>query len=102
MPRVLIIAALMASLPASAQETQRAAPTQLSLMAASDPAGEQCRRIDPASTLLATVPMHRTFHDDFDEHPLSTGKWTPHYAGGAAWPEARYWRGDGSAFKRTT
>jgi beta-glucanase (GH16 family) len=24
----------------------------------------------------------------------------PHYAGGAAWPEARYWGGDGSDFKR--
>jgi len=26
----------------------------------------------------------------------------PHYAGGAAWPEARYWGGDGSDFKRKT
>jgi beta-glucanase (GH16 family) len=26
----------------------------------------------------------------------------PHYAGGAAWPEARYWGGEGSDFKRKT
>ena len=50
----------------------------------------------------ATVSLHRTFHDDFDEHPLSTGRWVPHYAGGAAWPDARYWGGDGSDFKRKT
>lgn len=99
--RVLpIIAALMISLPASAQEMRPRAPTQLSLTVASDPAGEQCRRIDPQKTLFATVSLHRTFHDDFDQHPLSNGKWTPHYAGGAAWPEARYWGGDGSDFRR--
>src|ERR671931_22900 len=27
---------------------------------------------------------------------------TPLYAGGAAWPEARYWGGDGSDFRRKT
>ena len=48
------------------------------------------------------VSLHRTFHDDFDEHPLSKGKWVPHYAGGAAWPQANYWGGDGSDFKRKT
>jgi beta-glucanase (GH16 family) len=102
-PRLLpIIAALTVSTAASAQEMQRLAPTQLSLMVASDPAGELCRRIDPQSTLFAPVALHRTFHDDFDEHPLSKGKWTPHYAGGAAWPEARYWGGTGSDFKRKT
>jgi len=26
----------------------------------------------------------------------------PHYAGGAAWPDARYWGGDNSDFKRKT
>jgi beta-glucanase (GH16 family) len=96
-----VIAALLAS-PALAQEMQRPAQTQLSLMVASDPAEELCRRLDPANTLLAAVALHRTFHDDFDEHPLSHGKWAPHYAGGAAWPEARYWGGDGSDFKRKT
>src|SRR4029077_7995271 len=40
--------------------------------------------------------------DDVDQHPLSKGKWIPHYAGNAAWPEARYWGGDGSDFRRKT
>ena len=89
--------------PASAQDDLKAAPAQLSLQVASDPPGERCRTVDVSSTVpFVPVPMHRTFHDDFDEHPLSSGKWTPHYAGGAAWPEARYWGGDGSDFKRKT
>ena len=65
--------------------------------------GDRCRTIetpDPAS--LASVSLHRTFHDDFDVHPLVGERWAPHYAGGAAWPEARYWGGDGSDFKRKT
>jgi len=33
---------------------------------------------------------------------LSKGIWVPHYAGGASWPAARYWGGDGSDFKRKT
>src|SRR5215510_2589322 len=100
--RVLpVIAALIAS-PTMAQEMQRPAPTQLSLTVASDPADDLCRRLDPASTLLASVTLHRSFNDDFDDHPLSLGKWAPHCGGGAAWPEARYWGGDGSDFKRKT
>jgi len=35
-------------------------------------------------------------------HPLVDARWVPHYAGGAAWPEARYWGGEGSDFKRKT
>lgn len=75
----------------------------LSLQATSDPTGEQCRRVDnsdPAGRV--PVVLHRTFNDDFDEHPLAHGRWAPHYAGGAAWPEARYWGGDGSQLKRQT
>ncbi|MET4324319.1 beta-glucanase (GH16 family) [Bradyrhizobium sp. i1.15.2] len=48
------------------------------------------------------MPLRRTFNEDFDEHPLANGRWVSHYAGGAAWPEARYWGGDGSDFKRKT
>ena len=100
-PRMLlIVAAVLVSPPALGQEMQRLAPTQISLLVPSDPAGEQCRQINAAGTLFNAVSLHRTFHDDFDEHPLSKGKWAPHYAGGAAWPEARYWGGDGSDFRR--
>ena len=63
----------------------------------------ECRRVETQNPpSLAFLPLPRTFNDDFDEHPLATGKWVPHYAGGAAWPEARYWGGDGSDFKRKT
>jgi beta-glucanase (GH16 family) len=78
-------------------------PVRITLPVSRDPAEETCRRVDtPDVGPLTTVSLHRTFHDDFDEHPLSTGKWVPHYAGGAAWPDARYWGGDGSDFKRKT
>ena len=93
-------------IPASAQLGQvdlADAPARLSLQVAGDPAGANCRPIVIAEHVpLIPVAMHLTFHDDFDEHPLSNGRWTPHYAGGAAWPEARYWGGDGSDFKRKT
>jgi len=79
------------------------APEVLTLQVTTDPSTIECRRINtgnPAS--LAFQPLHRTFNDDFDEHPLTGDRWVPHYAGGAAWPEARYWGGAGSDFKRKT
>jgi beta-glucanase (GH16 family) len=101
-PRALVLIGCLATLaPAFAQEDLKLAPMRLSLTVRNDPPDEQCRRIDPFDTSqLATLSLHRTFHDDFDVHPLSSGKWVPHYAGGAAWPEARYWGGDGSDFRR--
>jgi beta-glucanase (GH16 family) len=87
--------------PAVAQEDLKTAPSKLALQVTTDPATIECRRIeklDPTSSSF--LSLHRTFHDDFDEHPLASGRWVPHYAGGAAWPEARYWGGDGSDFKR--
>jgi beta-glucanase (GH16 family) len=86
--------------PAFAQDDLRLAPAQLSLAVRNEQPDELCRRFDATNTSpLATLTLHRTFHDDFDVHPLK-GKWVPHYAGGAAWPDARYWGGDGSDFKR--
>jgi len=103
-PKILALAGCLVTLvPAFAQEHLKTAPMRLTLRATSDPLGEGCRRIETSdASPLATVSLHRTFHDDFDQHPLLTGKWVPHYAGGAAWPEARYWGGDGSDFKRKT
>jgi beta-glucanase (GH16 family) len=87
--------------PAFAQGDLKIAPARLSLTIRNEPPDQLCRRFDPMDAgPLAAVSLHRTFHDDFDAHPLSTGTWVPHYAGGAAWPEARYWGGDGSDFKR--
>jgi len=98
----VIIGCLVALSPAFAQEGKPVGPTKLVLPVASDPPAEQCRRIGASQALFAMASLHRTFHDDFDEHPLSRGKWVPHYAGGAAWPDARYWGGAGSDFKRKT
>jgi beta-glucanase (GH16 family) len=101
-PRALVMIGCLAALaPAFAQGDLRIAPARLSLTVRNEPPDELCRRFDPSdASQLATVSLHRTFHDDFDAHPLSTGKWVPHYAGGAAWPDARYWGGDGSDLKR--
>ena len=102
-PKVLVlIACLLPMTPCFAQDALRAAPEQLTLSATRDPASEQCRRIDKDAADLASVSLHRTFHDDFDEHPLKHGKWVPHYSGGAAWPEAQYWGGARSQLKRQT
>ena len=92
---------LAAFVPALAQDGLKTAPERLSLQVTTDPAGLRCRRIEDPMPLMP-VSLRRTFHDDFDAHPLSKGKWVSHYAGGAAWPAARYWGGDGSDFKRKT
>src|SRR3974390_2679078 len=100
----LTIAFLLATLaPAFAQDDLRSAPSALSLQSTRLEPGDGCRRFDrrdPAQ--LAPVSLHRTFHDDFDEHPLKSGKWVPHYSGGAFWPDAQYWGGQGSQLKRQT
>ena len=94
---------LAALVPAFAQDDLKTAPERLTLQVTTDPVGERCRRIETSQpTPLMPVSLRRTFHDDFDEHPLSKGTWVSHYAGGAAWPAARYWGGDGSDFKRKT
>jgi hypothetical protein len=104
MLRALVsIGCLFAAVPAFAQADLAGATSQTHAAGRDRHPGEKCRRIeapDPAS--LASVSLHRTFHDDFDSHPLLNNRWAPHYAGGAAWPEARYWGGDGSDFRRKT
>jgi beta-glucanase (GH16 family) len=107
-PKALAIVGCLGSLvPAFAQDDVKddlkSAPTQLTLQVTTDPGDGQCRHIETSdAAALMPLSLHRTFHDDFDEHPLSKGKWEPHYAGGAAWPQARYWGGDGSDLKRKT
>ena len=96
-----LVACLLAAAPALAQDDLAGAPPKLALQVTTASLGETCRRVettDPAS--LTSVSLHRTFHDDFDTHPLSGDRWASHYAGGAAWPEARYWGGEGSDFRR--
>src|SRR3954467_10480383 len=102
-PGVFALAGYLALAPALAQSSLEGAPARLVLQVPNDAAVEQCRRLDTANAVsVSPASLHRTFHDDFDEHPLSKGTWASHYAGGAAWPAARYWGGDGSDFKRKT
>jgi beta-glucanase (GH16 family) len=103
-PIVLVAIGFVSALvPAVARADLEAAPLQLSLEITTASPSQQCRRLQPSdSPSFATVSLRRTFHDDFDEHPLSRGRWTPHYAGGTTYPEARYWGGEGSDFKRKT
>jgi beta-glucanase (GH16 family) len=102
--RFLVMIGLVAAFtPALAADGPEDAPLELTLPVTTDPATIQCRRVGTQGIAArAYLPMRRTFNDDFDEHPLASGRWVPHYAGGAAWPEARYWGGDGSDFKRKT
>src|SRR5258708_31396881 len=101
-PRALsLIAWLFATAPVLAQSDPTFAPAQLTLRAPTGMLGDQCRKIETPDTVVP-LSLHRTFHDDFDAHPLSGDRWVPHYAGGAAWPEAQYWGGAGSDFKRKT
>src|SRR3954451_23018692 len=100
--RILAVAGCLAAVvPALAQDNPKTGPERLTLQVTTDPAVQRCRRIAEPTPLMP-VSLRRTFHDDFDEHPLSKGTWVSHYAGGAAWPAARYWGGDGSDFKRKT
>ena len=101
LPVLVLIAAVLTVAPAFAQGDLAHAPMQLTLQATTGSLGERCRRIETTDSMVA-VSLHRTFHDDFDTHPLAGDRWVPHYAGGAAWPEAQYWGGDGSDFKRKT
>ena len=103
-PRILLAIGYVAvTAPALAQNVLEAAPAALTLQVTTDPTTTECRRVDDRPPMsLAFRSLHRTFSDDFNEHPLLNGRWVPHYAGGAAWPEARYWGGDGSDFKRKT
>jgi beta-glucanase (GH16 family) len=98
---VAVAGCLAAVVPAFAQDALTTAPPALTLQVPADPAGEGCRRIETTAP-TSLLSLHRTFHDDFDEHPLLKGTWASHYAGGAAWPAARYWGGDGSDFRRKT
>ena len=47
-----------------------------------------------------TVTLKQTFRDDFDQHPLANGRWSPHFLGSRNWPEKLYWGGVHSDKKR--
>jgi hypothetical protein len=102
--RALVIIGCLATLaPAFGQEDLKTAPIRLTLQGTADPSGERCRRIDASvSASLASLSLHRTFHDDFEEHPLLSGRWVSHYAGSVSLPESFYLGGEGSDLERKT
>ncbi len=95
-----LFAALM---PALAQDEWQMAPARLFLTMPAGTVDERCARIDASDPVpRVTVSLHRTFHDDFDEHPLTSGRWVSHYTGNVELPESFYAGGDGSELRRKT
>ena len=79
------------------------APPKLALQIPNDKPGKHCMHIGPSDLATpVTVSLHRTFHDDFDEHPLKSGRWVSHYAGPVVMPESFYAAGDASELRRKT
>src|ERR1044071_2107625 len=77
-PVLLTIGCLFTVAPAFAQADLAGATSKLTLQVATAILGEKCRRIEaPAPASLASVSLHRTFHDDFDAHPLLHERWAP-------------------------
>ena len=101
--KVLAVVLCLAAAPAFAQGDLKIAPVHLSLQIVSGKPGGRCARSDARDPApLATVSLHRTFHDDFDEHPLLNGRWVSHYAGAGSLPESFYAAGEGSVLGRKT
>ncbi len=89
--------------PAHAEDDLGAAPAKLLLQIPSDAPGERCARVErPDAVMPVAVPLHMTFDDDFDEHPLSSGRWVPHYTGSVVLPDSFYAGGEGSDLHRKT
>jgi hypothetical protein len=80
--KVLAVILCLVAVPAFAQGDLTIAPVHLSLQIVGDKPRERCVRSDRSDPApLEAVSLHRTFHDDIDEHPLLDGRWVPHYAG---------------------
>ena len=101
--KVMAVVLCLVAATASAQGDLKTAPACLSLQIVSDKPGERCGRSDASdSAPLVVVSLHRTFHDDFDEHPLLNGRWVSHYAGAGSLLEWFYAGREGSVLRRKT
>jgi hypothetical protein len=101
--KIMAVVLCLAAAPASAQGDLKTAPVSLSLQIVSDKPGERCARSDGSDPApLVMLSLHRTFHDDFDQHPLLNGKWVSHYAGAGSQPESFYAGGENSVLRRKT
>src|SRR5580704_5825726 len=86
---LILIGCLVNLAPAFAQDDLERAPMQLVLKIPGDSVGERCTRIEASDPVPpVTRSLHRTFHDDFDEHPLLSGRWVSHYTGSVELPES--------------
>jgi beta-glucanase (GH16 family) len=99
---VLIMIGFLLAVPAAvAKDDLDPVPIRLTLQIPPDAPDGRCVRIDDSNPLsLNSVTLHRTFHDDFDVHPLQSGRWTPHYEGPISMPEAFYAGGQASKPER--
>jgi hypothetical protein len=102
--RSLILAGLLGlATAARAEDDLSGAPPKLALRIPNDMPGEHCARLDQDGPAMpVAVSLHRTFHDDFDEHPLKSGRWVSHYAGSVVMPESFYSSGAPSELRRKT
>ena len=74
-----LIVSLLATVPALAQDDLAGAPPKLALQVTTASLGETCRRVETTDAAsLISVSLHRTFHNDFDTHPLSGDRWVSH------------------------
>jgi len=100
--KVLVAVIFLATaMPAIAHDEIAPAPIRLTLKIPHDAPGERCIRIESSDPrALRRVALYRTFHDDFDVHPLLSGRWVPHYTGPVEMPDSFYAGGDASAPER--
>ena len=98
---LILVGCLAMPSPALAEDDLESAPAKLLLKIPNDAPGERCALIEPSGTEMPVkVSLHRTFHDDFDEHPLLGGRWASHYTGNVEMPESFYAAGEGSDLRR--
>lgn len=98
---LILVGCLAMPASALAEDDLETAPAKLLLKIPNDTPGERCALIEPSGTAMpVTVSLHRTFHDDFDEHPLLGGRWASHYTGNVEMPESFYAAGAGSDLRR--
>jgi Glycosyl hydrolases family 16 len=101
-PKLLALVGFLATaLPALAHDDVKVAPIRLTLHIPQDTPAEHCLRVGSVDSVsFQSVSLHRTFNDDFDQHPLQSGRWVPHYAGRVIMPESFYAGGQASKPER--
>jgi hypothetical protein len=98
--KVLIaIVSVSVAHPAAADDL-KIAPLRLTLQVPRLEHRHTCLRTTQTLLCFSEISLHRTFRDDFDMHPLQSGKWVPHYTGPVVMPESFYAGGQASRPER--